>query len=62
MVHQIGPELGWHWDAQPGDGELIERHLLRQLGVAKGRVRLDDGRVVVEGADAVGEGGDLPCS
>jgi len=36
-----------HWDPQPGDGDKLWRHLLRQhdLDPLK-HVRLDDGRVV----------------
>jgi hypothetical protein len=50
------PEREHHWDAQPGDGKLIARHILRQEGVAPGMVRLDTGEIVRVGRDAEGEG------
>jgi hypothetical protein len=43
------------WDPQPGDDELIRKHLDRQRGLADTHVRLDDGRVLRVGADAEGE-------
>jgi hypothetical protein len=44
------------WDPQPGDGDRIRDHLLRQRGLDPLRqVRLDDGRVVRVGSDAEGE-------
>jgi len=60
-VHQIGPERQRHWDPQPGDAQLIAKHLLRQADLPADRVRLDDGQVVLVGADAVGEGDDNDC-
>lgn len=47
------------WDPEPGDDQRIAKHLLRQADLPADRVRLDDGRVVVVGADAVGE--EDPC-
>ena len=44
------------WDPQPGDWTRIQAHLLRQRGVPAGKVKLDTGRIVIEGADAEGEG------
>lgn len=45
------------WDAEPGDEKLIQEHLDRQRDVPEGRVKLDDGRIVDVGSDAVGEEG-----
>jgi hypothetical protein len=46
-----------HWDPQPGDGDLIWAHLLRQRGLNQlKQVRLSDGRIVRVGSDAEGEG------
>lgn len=47
---------GRRWDPQPGDDDRIREHLLRQYGLPADRVRLDDGRVVEVGSDAIGEG------
>ncbi len=47
-----------HWDEQPGDQRRIAQHLLRQRGLADNLVQLDDGRIVLVGADAEGEGDD----
>jgi hypothetical protein len=44
------------WDPEPGDGDLIWAHLLRQRGLPREFVRLDDDRVVRVGYDAEGEG------
>ena len=47
------------WDPQPGDGQRIREHMLRQRGLDPTRwVRLDTGRVVRVGSDAEGEGDD----
>jgi hypothetical protein len=47
-----------HWEPEAGDDEKIAEHLRRQHDVPPDRVRLDDGRVVVVGSDATGEGDD----
>jgi hypothetical protein len=46
-----------HWDPQPGDGDRIWQHLLRQRDLdVLVVVRLDNGRIARVGEDAEGEG------
>ena len=51
-----------HWDPQPGDRELIQRHLDRQRDLPADLVRLDTGVVVRVGLDAEGEGDPDECA
>ena len=51
-----GADFDRRWDPKPGDYTAIRAHLLRQRGVPAGMVKLDNGQIVVAGADAEGEG------
>ena len=55
-MRENGADFDRQWDPVPGDYTRIRQHLLRQRGVPPGKVKLDTGRVVIEGADAEGEG------